>query len=848
MALETVLARIARDPHLPMPPPVALQVLARASKADCALTDISRLISSDPALCAELLKIVNSAFFALSGKITAIDRALSLLGLKRVRALVLSLSLPSMQRRGRAADRSDYWKASVATAMAAREWSLVRRDPDPDSEMVAALLCDVGSLVLSEVHPEQHARLLAHPSAFLVRHQCQLEEELIGADHAEVGAYLLRQWGLPEDITEAIRCHHRPAAVDGSNPQVVDRAFRLHFASLIGQLQLAPGDPALGRQLFDLARERFGLDAAGLEKLLEPLHEKIRDFAALLNVEIGAPLHYPSVLAQTTEQLAKLASDAALENIRVQEEKEKADLLRQQSEEELDRLARQHELILNAAGEGIFGVDRHGVITFVNPAAARMLVADSADLIGQRHHSLLQAGAAEEESLIQAVLRDGQTRHFPEESCFARRDGSTFPVRCTCAPMHEREAIVGAVVTFRDITDIKQTEEALRRSEEQLRQAQKMEAIGQLAGGVAHDFNNLLTIISGYGDLLINGVLDSQGPARELVGEILKAAERATGLTRQLLAFSRRQVLAPQVLVLNHVLHDIDKMLRRLIGEDIRLTSILAPDLGSIKADPGQVEQVVLNLCVNARDAMPRGGQLTLETANVTLDTAYARTHPEVQPGPYVMLAVTDTGCGMDAATQARIFEPFFTTKGVGKGTGLGLATVYGIVKQSGGSVYVYSEVGRGTSFKVFLPRVADTAPAASSRADKATPVRFGRPETLLVVEDDPAVRALTRTVLKSSAYDVIEASDPEDALRWVEEHPQPIHLLVTDVVMPGMSGRVLAERLKEVRPEIKVLFVSGYTDDAVVRHGLLEAEVAFLQKPFSPDALARKVREVLDQ
>jgi PAS domain S-box-containing protein len=847
MALESVLARIARDPHLPTPLPVALQVLARASKPDCALTDISRLISSDAALCAKLLKIVNSAFFALPGKITAIDRALSLLGLKRVRALVLSLSLPSMQRRGRAADRSDYWKASVATAMAAREWSVVRHDPDPDSEMVAALLCDIGSLVISEVYPEQYARLLAHPSDFLVRHQCTLEEELIGANHAEVGAYLLRQWGLPEDITEAIRCHHRPAAVDGSNPQVVDRAFRLHFASLIGQLQLAPGEPSLGRQLFDLARDCFGLNATGLEKFLEPLHEKIRDFAALLNVDIGAPLHYPSVLAQTTEQLAKLASDTALENNRVQEEKEKADLLRQQSEEELDRLARQHELILNAAGEGIFGIDRHGLITFVNPAAARMLGADSTELIGQRHHSLLQAGTPEGESPIHAVLRDGQTRHFPEESCFARLDGSTFPVRCTCAPMHERGVIVGAVVTFRDISEMKQAKEALRRSEEQLRQAQKMEAIGQLAGGVAHDFNNLLTIISGYGDLLVNGVLDSQGPARELVGEILKAAERATGLTRQLLAFSRRQVLAPQVLVLNNVLRDIDKMLRRLIGEDIRLTSILAQDLGLIKADPGQIEQVMLNLCVNARDAMPRGGQLTIETANVTLDAAYARAHPEVEPGPYVMLVVTDTGCGMDAATQARIFEPFFTTKGVGKGTGLGLATVYGIVKQSGGSIYVYSEVGRGTSFKVFLPRVADAAPAAS-RGDKTSPVRLGRQETLLVVEDDPAVRALTRTVLKSSSYDVIEACDPEDALRWVEEHPEPIHLLVTDVVMPGMSGRVLAERLKQVRPEIKVLFVSGYTDDAVVRHGLLEAEVAFLQKPFSPDALARKVREVLDQ
>ncbi|HTU92636.1 MAG TPA: HDOD domain-containing protein, partial [Gemmataceae bacterium] len=676
MDLETVLARLARDPRLPTPPPVALRVLEKASQPDCALADIAKLISHDPGLCAKLLKVVNSAFFNLSSKIADVGRALNLLGLKRVRALVLGLSLPSMQRRTPADARmSDHWKVSVAAAMAAREWAIARRYPDPDGEMVAALLCDLGALILREIDPEAYNRVLDHPIAYFVCHQCELEEKILGVNHAEVGAYLLRHWGLPDEITQAVRYHHRPAELEGQNPAVVERAFNLHFASLIGHLQLVSDEPTLLTQLLKLAAERFNMDARQLETFLEPLNQKIEEFAALINVKIGATQHYPTLLANAAEQLARLASETTLENIRVHEEKQQAD---------------------------------------------------------QR---------------------------------------------------------------------LQQSEEALRRSEEQLRHAQKMEAIGQLAGGVAHDFNNLLTIIRGYSDLLLNGTLGPRDPAREAVEEIHKAAERAAALTRQLLAFSRRQVLSPQVLVLNSIVQDIDKMLRRLIGEDIQLTCSLAADLGAVKADPGQIEQVLLNLVVNARDAMLSGGRLTIETANVQLDESYACSHPEVQPGPFVMMAVTDTGCGMDAATQARIFEPFFTTKGPGKGTGLGLATVYGIVKQSGGSIYVYSEVGRGTSFKVYLPRLEEAvfsrdAPSRGADATPLAPARSRGDETLLIVEDDDAVRALTRTVLCSHSYDVIEAVDADDALRWVEEHAQPIHLLVTDLVMPGMSGRELAERL----------------------------------------------------
>lgn len=852
MDLDRLLERIARDPQLPTPPAIALRVMQTANREDCSLAELSRLIAHDPSLSAKLLKTVNSAFLALPQKVGGIGHALSLLGLRRVRALVIGLSLPSMQRRSPAdAAMNNHWKASITAAMAAYQWSVVQNDPDRDTDMIAALLCDLGALILREVFPEPYGGILAQPVETFVCRQCALEEEVLGVNHAEVGAYLLSRWGLPKDITEAIRHHHRPAVLEGGDPQVAARAYRLHFASLIGRLQIAPQCSSLAGELLQLAKERFHMDAPQLEQFLEPLNQKVREFASLMNVSVGSTQPFAAVLAQAAEQLAQIASETVLENIRVQEEKEESERLRRRSEDELSRLTLQHELILNAAGEGVFGVDRQGRIAFVNPAAARTLGIPVEKLIGQLYCDVLKPALADQTSTIEtptfldAVLRDGQMRHA-EDDCFARGDGSTFPVRWTCAPVCESEVIVGAVVTFRDISEVKQAQEALRRSEEQLRQVQKMEAIGRLAGGMAHDFNNLLTIIGGYSELLLDGILQPNDPGREAVEEIRKAAERAGGLTRQLLAFSRRQVVAPQVLSINDIIRDMSKMLLRLIGEDIQLSSSLAADLALVRIDPGQLEQILLNLAVNARDAMPRGGRLTLETANVTLDETYTRTHPEVKPGPYVMLAVTDTGCGMDAATQVRIFEPFFTTKEVGKGTGLGLATVYGIVKQSGGSIYVYSEVGIGTSFKVYLPCAeVDTC---ESTQPNAPMVRRGGSETLLVVEDDEAVRALTRTVLSASAYNVIEAMDPDDALRQVEERHEPIDLLLTDVVMPGMSGRMLADRLKDSRPEMKVLYMSGYTDDAVVRHGLLEADIAFLQKPFSPDSLIGKVREVLDQ
>jgi PAS domain S-box-containing protein len=382
-----------------------------------------------------------------------------------------------------------------------------------------------------------------------------------------------------------------------------------------------------------------------------------------------------------------------------------------------------------------------------------------------------------------------------------------------------------------------------RELEEQLRQAQKMEAVGMLAGGVAHDFNNLLTIITGYSQLILNNLREND-PNRQSAEQIMKAGERAAALTKQLLAFSRRQVLQPRILDLNKLVSSLSTMLRRLIGEDIDLRLSLKPDLGRVSTDPGQMEQVIMNLVVNARDAMPKGGVLTVETANVGLDSGYHHRHIAVKPGPYIMLAVSDNGSGMDPATKARLFEPFFTTKGSGKGTGLGLSTVFGIIKQSGGSVEVYSEPERGTTVKVYLPRI--DLPVSVEPEKRRKVVGRGS-ETILLVEDDEMVRSLVRETLEREGYRILDAGGPIEARRMAEEFRGPIQLMITDVVMPKVNGRELAEQIVAGRGDLRVLYMSGYTDNAVLNSGILAKDVAFLQKPFAPWALIEKVREVLE-
>ena len=396
-----------------------------------------------------------------------------------------------------------------------------------------------------------------------------------------------------------------------------------------------------------------------------------------------------------------------------------------------------------------------------------------------------------------------------------------------------------------DITEIRRAGEEKAVLQEQLRHSQKMEAIGRLAGGIAHDFNNLLTVIKGYSQLSYIGLKEGD-PLRVNIDEIQNAAERAASLTQQLLAFSRRQVMEMKVLDLNTLLRDLDKMLRRIIGEDIELSTLLAKDLGRAKIDPGQIEQVIMNLAVNAKDSMPSGGKLTIETANAELDESYARNHADVKPGRYVMFSVSDSGMGMTPEVRERVFEPFFTTKEKGRGTGLGLSTVYGIVKQSGGNIWVYSEPSHGTTFKIYLPRVDEPLEELRKKA-MGEELPHGS-ETVLVVEDEEKVRTLTVEILGRQGYRVLEASQGDDALAVSEKHKGPIHLFLVDVVMPGISGTGLAKHLTSLHPETRILYMSGYTDDVIVHHGVLENGVNYIQKPFTIDELTRKVREVLDK
>jgi PAS domain S-box-containing protein len=568
------------------------------------------------------------------------------------------------------------------------------------------------------------------------------------------------------------------------------------------------------------------------------VYSALRDIIASPGTPAGLELRWRhkdgswrNIDAVAVDRLAEPAVGAIVVNFRDVTERHTAEAALRESEE-------RYRTLVEGVRDIIFALSPEGTIASLNPAFETITGWRREEWVGQPFERLVHPEdlplALE---LLGRVVR-GELR--PASQFRVRTAKGDYRVgEFSATPQLREGRLVGILGIGRDVTERVQLEQ-------QLRQAQKMEAVGRLAGGIAHDFNNILTAITGYADLLLED-LGATDPRRQDADEIHKAADRAAGLTRQLLAFSRQQVLQPTVIEVNKLVGDLEKMLRRLLGEDVELTTRLAPTTGRVKADPGQLEQVIMNLAVNARDAMPTGGKLTLETGNMDLDESYATDHYPARAGPFVMLAVSDTGIGMSEETQAHMFEPFFTTKEKGKGTGLGLATVYGIIKQSGGFVWVYSELGHGTTFKLYLPRVQELAERASEPAQ--APARPARgTETVLVVEDEAPVRSIARQVLERHGYTVLEAPSAEAALDLVTRYSGTIHLLLTDVVMPGLNGRELATKLASLRPDARVIFMSGYTDDAVTRHGVLEPGSAYVQKPFTPDAIARRVREVLDR
>jgi len=596
---------------------------------------------------------------------------------------------------------------------------------------------------------------------------------------------------------------------------------------------------AFDRQRFDVAFFDYSLGARDGVSLLREIRQRDIHTPVIVLTGRGAEeVAVEAMKAGAADYLSKanLSIEALESAIRHALALHAEELQRWQAEAALRASEERFRALVENSSDALLLIDAEGRVTYLTPSSERHLGWKREQMVNRSIFDFVHPDDRDLVGNRMAEALEHPLRPITQEVRFQHADGDWRIMEGVGVNRLGDPSVGAIVVNVRDVTD-------RRKLEDQLRQSQKMEAVGQLAGGVAHDFNNLLTAILGYCSLMLDEV-PQEDPLRQDLMEIQAAGERAAALTRQLLAFSRRQMLQPQVVDINTLIRQLEKLLRRLISEDVELVTALAADLQPVRVDPASIEQILVNLAVNARDAMPVGGRLTIETQNVEIDEAYTLTHVSMQSGPYVMLAVGDSGRGMDATTRARVFEPFFTTKEQGKGSGLGLATVYGIVKQSGGFIWVYSEVGHGTVFKVYLPPARTrTVPRPSDVRPRETAHGW---ETVLLVEDEDAVRALAREVLRRHGYIVLEARHGVDALRIAERHTDTIHLMVTDVVMPHMSGRELAERLSTVRPHMKVLFMSGYTDHALMYRELAPGS-SFLQKPFTPEVFARKVRHVLD-
>lgn len=716
MANQSILEKLLKSPRLPTPPAIAMQLIKVTGQSTCSLKDVAKLLLCDPGLCGKLLGLVNSSLYAHGHSVTSIDRALQVLGIKRVRALALGLTLPALQFKSASGDQlRDHWRKSLCQAIATRELAARLRRPDPEGDMMAGLLCDLGILLLEEVCSAEYervrARLRIEPGGSL----CVLEEELVGASHADAGASVLQSWGMPGDVVDAIRHHEAPPNVPGaaSLPEL------LQFTGRIADLNLGVQHPEAGLALAVQARERFGMDESQLIEFLDSIQAKIDEFAKLVDLKVGPAENLSKVYSEGTAQLTELTVEMSLDNLKAHEDKTRAE-------------------------EG-------------------------------------------------------------------RR----------------------------------QAEDAFKKQEEHLRRAQKMEAIGRLARGVAHDFNNLLTVINGYSQLMLS-MLGSAHPCHELAKEINQAGARAAVLTKQLLAFSRKQLLEPQVFNVNTLIAGMESMLRRLVSAPVEMAIELAPNVKNVKADPGQLEQVFINLALNGRDAIPCEGKVTIATEDIVVEQAINDGGSVIVPGPFVRINVRDDGVGMAPEALEQVFEPFFLNKDDGKGSGLGLSVVHGIIKQSGGYIRAKSAVGQGTTFHIYLPAVDEPATVAAPTCSPSVEMPIHFKGTVLLAEDQAAVRALAKRTLEQCGFTTLVAHDGNEALRLCEECGDTVDLLITDVIMPQLSGPDLARLIRSRRPGLKVIYTSGYLEDTIVRNDPDERSATFIQKPYTPRDLALKVRSVL--